>query len=29
VTVDHDQRLGFTPPFAEPEPAVLYLTRSR
>jgi hypothetical protein len=28
VTVDHDQRLGFTPPFAEPEPAVLYLTRS-
>jgi hypothetical protein len=28
VTLDHDQRLGFTPPFAEPEPAVLYLART-
>jgi hypothetical protein len=28
VTLDHDGRLGFTPPFAEPEPAVLYLTRT-
>jgi hypothetical protein len=25
VTVEDDERFGFTPPFAEPEPAVLYV----
>ena len=28
LTLDHDQRLDLTAPFAEPEPALLYLRRT-
>ena len=28
VTLEHDERLGFAPPFTDPEPSVLYLRRA-